>query len=214
MKNHKKLLKQSLADLIKICTVLCVAPAANAQTLIDPVALTTTPVTEVQDLNSGLSVTTGFTSIAADTESVTGLDFSLRYHFAVDKKWAIAGEASQGLNTAGFDTLYTALSANLVYSKDEMLIPTKKITKIGNQPVTTTRGYTGSGWFFQGGIKQYFFNGTNSVLPLIGPTLGAYYQFSSAKNLTMQAGATYDMGQNNDRTLGALKIYVGVIGFR
>jgi hypothetical protein len=214
MKNHKKRPKPFLTYIINFVSAFYAGHAAYAQTLIDPATLTTTPVTEVQDLNSGLSVSTGFTALSAVSESVTGLDFSLRYHFAIDRKWAVAGEASQGLNTAGFNTLYTALSAIAVYSKDAMLIPTKKITKIGNQPVTTTREYTGSGWFFQGGIKQYFFNGSSSVLPLIGPTLGAYYQFSSAKNLTMQAGATYDMGQNNDRTLGALKIYVGVMGFR
>jgi len=196
--------------------VFCHATFASAQTqaLVDPISLTTAPVTEVNDLNSGLSVSTGFTSLSAASESATGLDFSLRYHFAIDPKWAVAGEASQGVNTAGFNTLYTALAALGVYSKNGNLIPKTKITRVGGHAVATTREYTADGWFFQGGIKQYFFNGTNSVLPMIGPSIGAYYQFSSAKNLTLHAGASYDMGQNNDRTLSSIKVFIGVLGFR
>ena len=169
------------------------------------------PKTKAKEQRNSLSFYGGMNSLSSDITSVFGLDMGFSFHHALNDKWALYSSFYQGINTASLATLYSEISGGAIFAYRGSHIKRYSSTKIDGVEVAETDILSQGGLFIQAGIKQYFFNGSSTVIPLIGPEVGAYMQYPSDKMLNLLLGGSLNYGLNGSRTLLSIRAYAGLL---
>ena len=181
---------------------------ANAQQ--DSVALETVgPAIKKTKKIHTLQIQTGISAFSSSRASETGLAYGGDYFYAFSPIWAAVISAGQGVNT-GLEVLTTDISGSLAYAwKGRMYTEKLEIANEG-QIIANVDPLPQEAWVITAGVKQNFFNGTETILPLTGPTFTLTKRFPSATNQNALVGAGFDYTFNGDNTLMAFKVFVGV----
>ncbi len=169
------------------------------------------PIIKVEEKRNTLMFHSGASSITTDASSATGLDFGVSYSYAFNKKMALVASIRQGLNTSGFGTLYTDIGAGVALSlRGNSLMQEVEEVSINGMRSASSKPYNQGGTVLTAQMKQYLFNGTNSVVPVVGLSMGGYYIFPSSEKINLHVGGSLDYGQNTDITLTGIKVYAGI----
>ena len=124
---------------------------------------------------------------------------------------ALVASIRQGLNTSGFGTLYTDIGAGVALSlRGNSLMQEVEEVSINGMRSASSKPYNQGGTVLTAQMKQYLFNGTNSVVPVVGLSMGGYYIFPSSEKINLHVGGSLDYGQNTDITLTGIKVYAGI----
>ena len=175
----------------------------------DSVALETVgPAIKKTSKNHVLQVTGGLTTLSSSISSEAGVAYSLDYFYAYKPQWAAVVSAGQGLNT-GLEVLTTDISLGLAYAWKGSHISEKLEIANEGQVIANIDPLPQEAWIITAAIKQNFFNGSLTVLPLTGPSFSLIKRFPSATNQNAIVGGALDYTFNGDNKLTAIRLFVG-----
>ena len=155
-----------------------------------------------------LQIAAGLSALSSNLSAQSGVSYSIDYFYAFKPQWAAVVSAGQGLNT-GLQVLTTDISAALAYAWKGSHTAEKLEVANEGQIIANIDPLPQEAWIITAGIKQNFFNGTETVLPLTGPTFSLIKRFPSASNQNAIVGGALDYTFNGDNTLTAVKLFVG-----
>lgn len=159
---------------------------------------------------SFLSFTGGFVTLSTENESISGLDGSVSFHYAFRPTWSIGAGFQQAFNIAGFGSLYTGVSVDLSYAWLGELVKRQEGVQIDSFQLTQSEYYLSSALISQLSVKQYFFNGSEAVVPFTGLGFSTYYRLASQKTFNIIVGASFDFVFNGETSITPLKVFSGV----
>ena len=122
--------------------------------------------------------------------------------------WSALVSVGQGLNT-GLEVLTTDLAAGIAYAWKGSHISERVEVANSGQVIANITPLPQEAWIVSASIKQNFFNGTETVLPLTGPAFSIIKRFASAGPQSALVGGSLDYTFNGDNTLTAIRIFVG-----
>lgn len=156
-----------------------------------------------------VQVQTGLSALSSSRASETGLAYGVDYFYSFNPLWGAVISAGQGLNT-GLEVLTTDISGSFAYAWKGKLYTEQLEIENEGQHIANISPLPQETWVITAGIKQNFFNGTETILPLTGPTFSVTKRFPSATAQNALVGAGFDYTFNGDNTLMAFKVFVGV----
>ncbi len=196
----KKLLKQSVY--IVLWLVLMPIPV-HADSIV-----TYIPKVNSEPQKQSLYFLSGIGSYTTQYASLQGIDFGVGYKIAFSAKWAMTTSVKQSLNISGFKNLNSEISLGASYALNRHYSERQKITLNGIE-MADVRPYYEKGIFIIGNIVQYFFNGSQNVVPLTGIGFGGLYHFESSGKTQTHVGLSYNFAQNEANTISTIKVLFG-----
>lgn len=201
MKPHKLL----IALIIKLCLIFFGTLPCKADDSESVASLQ--QFVETNKTNS-IQFFSGISMLSTDLGSANSIDAGFAYRYSLDPKWAMLAQISQGLNMSGFATIFTEIAAGFSYAYRGSHSKLRYESQLNSQTVAKVMPFTPGAIFISGQVKQYLFNGSSNVVPLVGTGVAGYYQFPSDKKLSIQLGSAFDFAQNGDTTLTVIKFFI------
>ncbi len=172
--------------------------------------VTSSPILDIDTRRSFFQFSSGFTQVSTEDESTSGLDFGVSYLYGFQDQVAVMASVRQAVNLSGFGTVYTEIGAGLAFAFGSLsFVNSVEKVSIDGSTVTTLEPFTAGGFLLTGQLKQFLFNGTSSVIPIVGTGIGAYYIFGSSSLMNMHIGGNFSYGQNDDTDILSIGILVG-----
>lgn len=162
---------------------------------------------EVQPDRLQLYVAPMYSLFSREGNTLNGLDINLGMNYALDDRLAIEGGAHQAFSFSGFSAMYSTLELGLSFAVWGSQIRHRRKVKVSGLEVATGVESTQSALIVGAMAKQYFFNGSSSVLPFSGLGISVLYRLPSTTTSNLGVGVSTDFIANGSRAALAFKVF-------
>lgn len=157
-----------------------------------------------------ISIRPGYTTLTNEGNVLNGVEGQLSVRHAFQSQWAVSASFGQSFDSGSFSSLYSEMGVGATYAWSGSIQRLQQRTQLSEFNVLSAAEYNQGGLFTSVFVKQYFFSGSDNVIPLTGLGVAAFYQFSSTSKLNFHFGVAYDYIANGEFTLSPLKFFLGM----
>lgn len=186
-----------------ILSVLCFSAIAQES---EPVSSGSVEQTDTVD-RLQLFLAPNYTLFKREGSTLSALDIHLGMSYALDDRLALEGGLHQAFSFSGFSAIYTTIEAGISFAAWGTQFRHKRQIKVAGMGIAEGTESIGSALIFSALAKQYFFNGSNSVLPFSGIGLTGMYRFPSSTSSSVGVGLSSDFIANGSKTAVAVKVF-------
>lgn len=152
----------------------------------------------------------GISNLSSNLSNESGVSYGATYFYTIDSKWSAYFDIGQGLNT-GFEVLNTEISVGGAFAWKGFFQTAKKKVQRNGEQMADIQPLPTDIWVIHAGLKQNYFNGSITILPLSGPSFGVSRRFSSSKDYNLVVGGQLDYTLNGENNLLLIKAYAGLL---
>ncbi|MEO0335639.1 MAG: hypothetical protein AAF202_04565 [Pseudomonadota bacterium] len=169
-----------------------------------------TPIESKKVRKASLVLNTGYTTADnTDTDGVTFFEAGAGVNFALNEKFSLSGQVSQGLLTSNFGTGFTSLGLGLEYSVFGSNVLKGNDVALENYSVMNFQGAPSPTLSVALNARQVFFNGSSQVFPFSGIGVCAKYRPFVTSTGHWGVDVCYDYLLNPPNTTSMIRALLG-----
>ncbi|MCB0390323.1 MAG: hypothetical protein KDD58_03480 [Bdellovibrionales bacterium] len=166
--------------------------------------------TEVKNL---LQLTGGYVNLTRDSVTVSAMEVNVGLLRALNHQWALGVELTEASSLSNTSSVYSRLGLGISYALKGYLPLKKETYKINNKDIVKAQMPGQSQWNLNFLVRQYFFSGSQTIVPLSGLGLSTTYQFPTQNFLAYKIGLGVDYATNENLSITPFYIFFGIQGW-